>query len=167
MAAPKLDWDKLSAPEYVEALRSLGVDVNGPALQSIADGIFDRVAEAVAQGVDIPPSVWEMVDKSIEAGLDKGTDRILKSIVGGYRDGMIRRTRPPDAQEIWIAVADGNTCGDCVERHGEILPRDQWDAKGRPRQAATVCGGRCRCELLPYIGTVQETEPLVELAAYL
>jgi hypothetical protein len=57
-------------------------------------------------------------------------------------------TDRPDPLMMWNAVLS-NTCPDCVERHGIILPLSEWRARGLPGQGATVCRYHCRCTLLP------------------
>lgn len=60
----------------------------------------------------------------------------------------------------WVAIRDANTCEDCETRHGEMRTWDEWVALGLPGSGATVCGYRCRCELVPAVVGKNVKDPL-------
>jgi hypothetical protein len=49
----------------------------------------------------------------------------------------------------WVAVADGNVCPDCIERHGQVKSMEDWESAGLPATGFTVCKEACRCVLIP------------------
>jgi|TARA_B100000579_G_C22564620_1_gene726038 SPP1 gp7 family putative phage head morphogenesis protein len=49
----------------------------------------------------------------------------------------------------WYAYNVDKACPDCQERHGQILPYNEWEQFGVPRSGFSVCGLYCKCELLP------------------
>lgn len=49
----------------------------------------------------------------------------------------------------WITVHDGKVCPSCASRHGDSKAIDDWVQEGLPRTGWSVCGGRCRCMLIP------------------
>tara|TARA_R110000744_G_scaffold137110_2_gene247520 strand:+ start:2553 stop:3128 length:576 start_codon:yes stop_codon:yes gene_type:complete len=51
-------------------------------------------------------------------------------------------------QYSWI-TGGGNTCPDCLPRHGEIRTFEQWQSVGIPRSGFSVCGHNCGCTLVP------------------
>ncbi len=167
MAPPDLnrvDFGAMDPAQFVRALAVMGVQVDLAELQANADAVFERIAAAARQGVQLAPGAEQSLDKGIDSAFDRALEIVLKGIGGGVREDILRRVR---ADEIWIAVADGNTCGDCLDRHAEVRTHDEWLSYGLPRSAALQCGRRCRCELLPYRGDKNAPDPYVELSAYL
>ena len=53
----------------------------------------------------------------------------------------------PNAKYTWISVGEGS-CPDCLALHGETRTLTAWSGK-RPGDGGTVCGGSCRCQLIP------------------
>lgn len=153
----------MTPEEFTNALERFGVTMLRPDLDAVADGIFERLDALARQGVQMAPGAGISLDKGIEGALDRGLELLLKGIGGGVREDVLRRVK---ADEIWIAVADGNTCGDCMDRHAEVHSHEEWLRLGQPRSAALQCGRRCRCELLPYRGDPNAPDPYVELSAY-
>jgi hypothetical protein len=159
-----IDFGKMDAAELVRTLARLGVQLDVEDVQAAADSVFERLASALRQGVTLAPGAEQSLDKGIDSAFDRALEYTLKSIGGGYRDDILRRVQ---AEEIWIAVADGNTCDDCISRHAQVQPHAQWQREGLPRSAALQCGRRCRCELLPYRGDKNAPDPFVILEAFL
>lgn len=60
----------------------------------------------------------------------------------------------------WL-TGGGNTCPDCLPRHGEVRTWEEWTSIGKPRSGFSVCGKNCGCTLVPstYKGE-QIEEPL-------
>jgi len=48
----------------------------------------------------------------------------------------------------WI-TGGGNTCPDCLPRHGEVATYEEWEISGLPRSGFSVCGLHCGCTLVP------------------
>ena len=49
-----------------------------------------------------------------------------------------------------VCISDNNSCIDCLYLHGVVKSLKQWQADGlMPGQGGTVCGGNCRCQLIP------------------
>lgn len=153
----------MTPEEFTTSLQRFGVRLLTPDLNAVADSVFDRLAAAMRQGVQLAPGASQSLDKGIDGAFDRGLELLLKGVGGGVREDVLRRVK---ADEIWIAVADGNTCGDCMDRHAEVHSHEEWSRLGPPRSAALQCGRRCRCELLPYRGDVNAPDPYVQLAAY-
>lgn len=56
----------------------------------------------------------------------------------------------PDQLSTWVAVQDGRTCPDCARLAGKTMTISDWIASGiLPGNGQTVCGGWCRCMLVP------------------
>ncbi len=166
MAPPDLgrvDFGRMDAAGFLRALARLGVQLDVHELQATADAVFEQLAAVMRQGVELAPGAGQSLDKGTDAAFDRALEAALKGIGGGVRDDFLRRVR---ADEIWIAVADGNTCSDCLARHAEVKGHEEWLRAGPPRSAALRCKWRCRCELLPYRGDVNAPDPYVQLEAY-
>lgn len=55
-----------------------------------------------------------------------------------------------DTPSEWIAIADQNTCDDCLARANEgVRPYSYWQAIGLPATGTTICGNLCRCDVVP------------------
>lgn len=48
----------------------------------------------------------------------------------------------------WI-TGGGNTCPDCLPRHGQVASYEEWEISGLPRSGFSVCGLHCGCTLVP------------------
>lgn len=61
---------------------------------------------------------------------------------------------------VWM-TGGGNTCPDCLPRHGQVQTWEQWQIAGAPRSGFSVCRHHCGCTLIPstYKGE-QINEPL-------
>lgn len=55
-------------------------------------------------------------------------------------------------KEVWIDIGDKRECPDCKALSGKVETPAYWDETGRPRSRNTVCGGNCRCMLVPEVG---------------
>ncbi len=58
----------------------------------------------------------------------------------------------------WQAVGDGESCDDCLRRHGKRATFAQWSAWGLPGSGFSACRANCRCQLHG-AGGVQENPP--------
>lgn len=163
MPPPPPDFGGLTPAQFLAALERFGVKLDPNDLVATADAVFERMAAASRQGVVLAPGAGQALDKGIDGAFDRALELALKAIGGGVREEALARV---EADEIWIAVADGNTCGDCMDRHAEVNAHAEWLRLGPPRSAALQCGRRCRCELLPYRGDVNAPDPYIQLAAY-
>lgn len=68
------------------------------------------------------------------------------SVLGGLMEGS---DGDPDAVFIWQAVDDKRTCDECAKLHGASDTMYNWLDRGLPGSGETICGGWCRCELVP------------------
>lgn len=51
---------------------------------------------------------------------------------------------------VWRTAQDNRVCDDCGGRHGVGGKTiDEWSVQGLPGSGWSVCGGNCRCELIP------------------
>ena len=49
----------------------------------------------------------------------------------------------------WVAIADMHTCADCADRATwDAMTWEEWEKVGLPGVGATLCGNRCRCDLI-------------------
>jgi len=114
------------------------------------------------------------LDEFIQTALNQGMDRdILKQTLlkdleeGGRIFGEFRRSikatangtmnnfrdsaqwaEEVDVQKfMWVAVLT-NTCPDCLPRHGDIKPMEEWEQEGLPRSGFSVCKDNCKCILV-------------------
>jgi len=60
----------------------------------------------------------------------------------------IEQTAPGEDWE-WITIST-NTCPDCMERGGKVLPLASWQQLGTPGEGRTICGPACMCQLIPH-----------------
>jgi hypothetical protein len=160
----RVDFGRMDAGDFVRALTRLGAALDVRAIEVLADAVFEQLDVVAREGVALAPGAEQRLDKGIDDAFDRALEESIKGIGGGIRDDVLRRVKAP---EIWIAVADGNTCTDCIARHAEVHPHDEWQRLGLPRSAALQCKKRCRCELLPYRGDPDAPDPYVVLEAYL
>jgi len=68
-----------------------------------------------------------------------------------------------NARMTWITVSGEGTCPDCAPMHGQTKKNSEWDG-GRPGSGWTVCGGSCKCHLVPVsyaVGNESVREPLL------
>lgn len=49
----------------------------------------------------------------------------------------------------WVTVLDRRVCADCDPRHGASRSGLEWVEMGLPRTGWSICGGYCRCILVP------------------
>ena len=49
----------------------------------------------------------------------------------------------------WQSVGDGRVCEDCENLHGKEMRYSEWLTTNMPGDGQTICGGRCRCILVP------------------
>ena len=49
---------------------------------------------------------------------------------------------------MWV-TGGGNTCPDCLPRHGQKATYEQWEISGLPRSGFSVCKHHCGCTLVP------------------
>lgn len=50
----------------------------------------------------------------------------------------------------WVTVGDTKVCPDCVDRNTwPAVTLEEWEGLGLPGLGFTVCGGHCRCILMP------------------
>lgn len=68
------------------------------------------------------------------------------SVLGGLYEGS---DGDPDAVFVWQGVDDVRRCPDCKELHGADDTMYNWLSRGLPGSGETICGGWCRCELVP------------------
>lgn len=48
----------------------------------------------------------------------------------------------------WV-VTSGNPCPDCLGRSGQVHSYAYWQTAGTPKSGWSVCGSKCRCQLVP------------------
>lgn len=68
------------------------------------------------------------------------------SVLGGLQEGSDGN---PDAVFVWQGVNDERQCPDCEKLHGADDTMQNWLDRGLPGSGETICGGWCRCELVP------------------
>lgn len=137
---------------------------------------FLRVAEQ--RGMDpraalqsIERSILSVFDSKITPGppqlnqeLRELSGEILTSAVqnagrAGQIEANVRNLNPEiDDEDIiqqaielklrWVCALV-NTCPDCIIRHGEVNVLADWESVGMPGTGWSVCGGNCRCQLVP------------------
>jgi len=49
----------------------------------------------------------------------------------------------------WQSVGDDRVCDDCEDLHGKEMKYSEWLTSNMPGDGQTICGGRCRCILVP------------------
>ena len=54
-----------------------------------------------------------------------------------------------DAVFRWQSVGGPSVCVDCEDLHGKEMAYSEWLASNMPGDGQTICGGRCRCALVP------------------
>ena len=82
---------------------------------------------------------------------------VLKNTLGGANRAAgigseleITKDREGDRTEsVWITVHDKRVCPDCISRHGQVRSMAEWRIIGLPRSGWSICGGSCRCQLVP------------------
>ncbi len=143
-------------------LESLEIVLSAKASKT-AITINEFIDLSLSQGID-PDILEEILLKDLnEGGRIFGEFRnSIKATVGGAigrtRDGAQLARIGVDTKYRWSAVLV-NTCPDCLERHGQVMKWDEWEAEGLPRSGVTVCGQNCKCVLLPEIAS--ELEPII------
>ena len=135
--------------------------------------VTDKILLTITvQAEGIGNMVLTEVKKLAAAGMGEGEilDYLKRDFdTGGRISGIIRNTFSRTVSETldwipqemmhakfpgaktwtWITVSDDRRCDDCAERHGESRTWEEWEAIGLPGAGSTVCGDRCRCELVP------------------
>ncbi len=119
----------------IAGLRSSGI---------VQDQIKIRVDPETSGGTD--PISLELAAK-VKAEAEKLQQRIFQFAQNRVIDDELK---DPDPRLFWNAVLS-NTCPDCMNRHGHIKLRSEWEAIGLPGQGGTVCRSNCRCTLLPVL----------------
>ena len=69
----------------------------------------------------------------------------------------------PDLMPMQWICALVNTCHDCLARHSQTRTFGEWTSAGLPGSGWSVCGGYCRCQLVPEEVVGDEMQPLVRV----
>lgn len=98
--------------------------------------------------------VAELSDE--KAGVGSKLKALLRSLVGATDSfissagGVVMIARY-SGELTWVTVEDKRVCVDCAGLHGASHTPAAWIEFGLPRTGWSVCGGACRCMLMPTV----------------
>jgi hypothetical protein len=156
------ELEQMTQPEVDAYLADFGIEIDW---ERIADDVVTAMgpdALAVDRGVAMSDErVERLVEKANRAGIIAARQAANKAMGDVRRQAMLEADpREPDEQwSQWAAVLGEKCCTDCQGLHGRKFKNDAWLGH-EPRDGQTLCGGNCRCSLLPCASPGNENEGL-------
>ena len=154
--APLPDRDtlaELSLPEMLDLLASYGVIIDEERLDVEVRAALARDLLAINRGDPLDPGRVEQLQGRAQRLVASQARSVANQTIGDMRQMAILEADPRPPEEQWLlwqtCSSKDKSCPDCHDRHGIVARIDWWEDAGMPRDGMTVCGGNCRCRLVP------------------
>lgn len=144
------DLAAMSLEDMLALLESYGVRLDVERMYEEARAAVGRDAAQLARGT-MAPARREALEKAVAREVERQAVSAANQTMGDLRQRAIDESddRPEDERWLmWVTVNGDNACVDCKDRHGVIFLADAWEGDA-PRDGNTVCGGNCKCSLVP------------------
>jgi hypothetical protein len=142
--------DAMSLDDLVAYLDSAGVTLDLDRMESEAWAAVGRDAAALERE-QMSPARREQLAKRVASEVQRQAVSVANQTMGSLRQQAIDATddRPEDERWLmWVTVNGDNACPDCQDLHGYVDTADGFEGNS-PRDGHTVCGGNCKCSLVP------------------
>lgn len=144
------ELDAMSLEEMLATLERYGVRLDVERMYEEARAAVGRDAAQLARGT-LAPARREDLEKRVAREVERQAVSAANQTMGDLRRRAIEESddRPDDERWLmWVTVNGDQACPDCMGRHGMIFLADAWEGD-EPGDGNTVCGGNCKCSLVP------------------
>lgn len=142
--------ESLTLEEMLSLLEGYGVTLDTERMYEEARAAVGRDAVQLARG-GMSDARRSELEKRVLREVENQAVSVANQTMGDLRQRALDESDDRAEDErwlMWVTVNGDKACPDCQDRHGVIFLADAWEGDA-PRDGNTVCGGNCKCSLVP------------------